>query len=145
MVMTTEQEFQKWKEMTEASRGVVQRAIDALNRGDTETFIRAFADDFDFWMPGTTPVSGKTKGIEEFAALVGKVAGYLDVMITLTVTNVIACGEWVVTESVGHGVTKKGRDYDNTYCHIWQVRDGKIVRFVEYNDTDLIMRVLCAD
>ena len=145
MGIKNEQDFQKWKATTEASREAVEGAIDALNREDNEAFINAFSEDFDFWMPGSTPVSGRTKGFQEFAALVGKVAGYLDVMITLKVTNLIACGEWVVTEAVGHGVTKKGEDYNNTYCHLWQVRDGKIVKFVEYNDTDLILRVLCAE
>ena len=142
--MKNEKEFQEWQATTEASREVVQRAIDALNRGDSEGFLNSFSADFDFWMPGTTPLSGRTKGIQEFATLVAKVASYLDVMITIKVTNFIACGEWVITEAVGHGVTKKGKDYNNTYCHLWQVRDGKIVKFVEYNDTDLIVRVLCA-
>jgi uncharacterized protein len=41
-------------------------------------------------------------------------------------------------------VTKAGKDYDNHYCHLWHVKDGKIDKFTEYNDTDLIVRVLCA-
>ena len=53
-------------------------------------------------------------------------------------------GEWVFTEAVGHGVTKRGHDYDNSYCLVWQVRDGKIIRFVEYCDTELVSTVLCA-
>ncbi|MFQ5858619.1 MAG: nuclear transport factor 2 family protein [Anaerolineae bacterium] len=145
MDIAAEQDFQEWKATTEASRAVVQGAIDALNRGDNATFLNTFADDLEFWMPGSTPVSGRAKGVAQFAELATKVASYLDVMITLTVTNFIACGEWVVTESVGKSVTKKGRDYSNTYCHLWRVRDGKIVKFVEYNDTDLIMRVLCTE
>ncbi len=129
---------------TEASRAVVQNAIDALNREDANEFLASFASDFTFKMPGSTPVSGETRSLEEFSALVAKVAGYLSELIKIRVTNMIACGEWVVTESVGHGVTKKGRDYNNTYCHLWRVRNGKIIHFVEYNDTDLIMRVLVA-
>jgi len=144
MEVSTEQEFREWKKTTEESRQVVQKAIDALNSGDGESFLKAFSEDLEFWMPGSTPVSGRTKGIQEFADLVEKVAGYLDEAITLKVTNFIACGDWVITESVGHGVTKKAKDYNNTYCHLWQVRDGKIIKFVEYNDTDLIMKVLCA-
>jgi len=129
---------------TQTSREVVQQCIDALNRGDAAAFIGAFSDDLSFRMPGSTPVSGETTTLQEFITLVEKVAGYLDVLITIKVTNFIACGEWVVTESKGHGVTKKGQDYNNNYCHLWQVRNGKIVKFVEYNDTDLIMKVLCA-
>jgi ketosteroid isomerase-like protein len=133
------------KGQAQASTEIVRKAIDALNRGDAAAFIGSFSDDLEFHMPGSTPVSGYTRGLAEFTQLVEKVAGYLEVMITLKVTNFISCGEWVVTESVGHGVTKKGQDYNNTYCHLWQVRNGRIVKFTEYNDTDLIMRVLCAE
>lgn len=129
---------------TATSREVVEKCIEALNKGDAAGFLAAFSDDLDFNMPGTTPVSGRTHGLKNFVALVEKVASYLDVLITIKVTNFIVCGDWVVTESDGHGVTKKGKDYNNHYCHLWQVRDGKIVKFVEYNDTDLIERVLCA-
>lgn len=143
MEIQSEQDYEGYMAKTEESRQVVQKAIDALNSEDNEGFISCFSDDFEFWMPGTTPVSGRTKGIAEFADLVTKVAEYLDVMITIKVTNFIACGEWVVSEATGHGVTKKGKDYNNCYCHIWRVQNGKITKFVEYNDTDLILRVLC--
>jgi ketosteroid isomerase-like protein len=144
MEVKNEQDYEAWKAQTDETAAVVQGAIDALNSGDTEGFVGAFSPDFEFWMPGTTPVSGRTKGLEEFGALVGQVADYLDVQISIKVTNFIACGEWVVSEAVGHGVTKKGENYDNSYCHLWKVENGKIVKFVEYNDTDLILRVLCA-
>ncbi|HUA81223.1 MAG TPA: nuclear transport factor 2 family protein [Dyella sp.] len=123
---------------------VVSAAIDALNEGNAEAFLGSFSDDLHFRMPGTTPVSCETRGLAAFTKVVTDVAGYLEVLITIRVTNFISCGDWVVTESVGHGVTKKGQSYDNNYCHLWHVKDGKIDKFTEYNDTDLILRVLCA-
>ena len=144
MEIKNQKDYEEFIAATEESRQVVEKAIDALNKGEGETFIACFSDDLEFWMPGSTPVSGSTNGIEEFGNLVAKVGEYLDVPITIKVTNFIACGEWVVSEAKGHGVTKKGKDYDNTYCHLWRVQNGKINRFVEYNDTDLIMKVLCA-
>lgn len=123
---------------------VVKVAIDALNRGDAAAFLGSFSEDLHFKMPGTTPVSGETHGISAFTEVVTNVANYLSVMITIKVTNFISCGDWVVTEADGHGVTKAGNDYDNHYCHLWHVKDGRIDKFVEYNDTDLIVRVLCA-
>ena len=144
MGIQSQQDYEEYMAKTEESRQVVQKAIDALNSEDNEGFISCFSDDFEFWMPGTTPVSGSTRGISEFAGLVTKVAEYLDVQIKIKVTNFIVSGEWVVSEATGHGVTKKGEDYNNCYCHIWRVQDGKITRFVEYNDTDLIMSVLCS-
>ena len=123
---------------------IVRAAIDALNQGNAEGFIGSFSDDLHFRMPGTTPVSSETKNLPDFIKVVTGVAEYLDVLITIKVTNFISCGDWVVTESDGHGVTKKGKSYDNHYCHLWHVKDGKIDKFTEYNDTDLILRVLCA-
>jgi uncharacterized protein len=123
---------------------VVSAAIDALNEGNAEAFLGSFSQDLHFRMPGTTPVSGETRGLDEFTKLVTNVANYLQVMITIRVTNFICCGDWVVTEAVGHGVTKAGKDYNNQYCHLWHVKDGKIDKFTEYNDSDLILRVLCA-
>jgi uncharacterized protein len=137
MMNTTEKQ-------TKSATDVVNIAIDALNRGDAATFLGSFSDELHFKMPGTTPVSGETHGIEAFTQVVTGVANYLSVLITIKVTNFISCGDWVVTEADGHGVTKAGKDYDNHYCHLWHVTDGKIDKFVEYNDTDLIMRVLCA-
>jgi len=144
MTVSSVAEYEAWKRQTEESRAVVQASIDALNRGDAAAFLGSFADDLLFEMPGYTPVSGKTKNLAEFTELVTKVASYVSVMITIRVTLFLVAGEWVVTRADGHGVTKHGKNYDNHYCHLWRVRNGKISEFVEYNDTQLIMDVLCA-
>ena len=126
------------------SREVVMAAIDAARSGLGEDFIAFFHDDLDFWFPGTTPISGRRRGLPAFVEYLGQVASYLDQMIVLELTNVIVTGEWVITEASGHGVTRNGLDYDNSYCLVWQVRDGKVIRFVEYCDTELVSNVLCA-
>lgn len=131
------------EQKSKSAADVVQAAIDALNAGDAEKFLGSFSQDLHFRMPGTTPVSGETHGLEAFTKVVTDVANHLNVLITIKVTNFIACGDWVVTEADGHGVTKAGKDYDNHYCHLWHVKDGKIDKFTEYNDTDLILKVLC--
>jgi ketosteroid isomerase-like protein len=132
------------EQKAKSAADVVQVAIDALNAGDAEKFIGSFSQDLHFRMPGTTPVSGETHGLDAFIKVVTGVADYLHVLITIKITNFISCGDWVVTESDGHGVTKAGKDYNNHYCHLWHVKDGKIDKFTEYNDTDLILKVLCA-
>lgn len=144
MTIQTASEFETWARQTEESRRVVEAAIDALNSADTEGFLGCFSDDLDFEMPGYTPVSGHTTTLEGFVGLVGNVMRYLSEPIRLTVTFFLAAGEWVVTRADGHGVCLNGRDYDNRYCLLWRVRDGKIVEFVEFNNSQLIMDVLCA-
>lgn len=125
------------------SEEVVMTALEAARGGLGEEFIACFAEDIDFWFPGTTPISGRRRGLAAFTEYLQQVAGYLEQMVVLEFTNVVATGEWVFTEALGHGVTKKGKDYDNSYCLVWQVRDGKIIRFVEYCDTELVSKVLC--
>jgi len=117
--------------------------LEAARSGLGDKFIASFSDDLEFWFPGSTPISGRRRGLAEFQEYLGQVASYLSEMIVLELTNVVVTGEWVFTEASGHGVTKKGLDYDNTYCLVWQVRDGKVIRFTEYCDTELVSNVLC--
>jgi len=121
---------------------IVEQAVQAINRGDGEALLELFADDIKFWMPGTTPVSCRIEGKKDFIDLFGRVAGRLEKMIVLEVTNMIPAGEWVVMEAKGNAVTKSGEPYCNTYCHLWKIEDGKVTVFTEYNDTQLIMDVL---
>lgn len=122
---------------------IVTKALDAARKGLGDEFMSYFADDLDYWFPGTTPISGRRHGLAEFGEYLAQLAGYLSEMIVVEFTNVIVSGEWVITEAVGHGVTRKGKDYDNSYCLVWRVRDGKVIRFVEYCDTELVSNVLC--
>jgi ketosteroid isomerase-like protein len=130
-------------EQISTSREVVMAAIEAARSGLGDDFIASFHDDLDFWFPGSTPISGRRRGLAEFQEYLGQVASYLSEMIVLELTNVVVTGEWVFTEASGHGVSKKGLDYDNNYCLVWQVRDGKVIKFTEYCDTELVSNVLC--
>jgi hypothetical protein len=94
-------------------------------------------------MPGTTPISGRWDTRDGFIEYATLVFSYLSKPVRLEVTNLISAGDWVVTECTGHGVTRDGVDYDNVYCLVWRVSGGKIVRFTEYCDTDLVRQVLC--
>jgi len=127
-----------------SSREVVMAAIEAARNGLGDDFFACFTEDLDFWFPGSTPISGRRQGLPAFKEYVGQVASYLEQMVVLDVYNVVVAGEWVFTEAHGHGVTTKGQDYDNSYCLVWRVRNGKIIRFVEYCDTELVSTVLCA-
>ena len=48
------------------SHEVVMAAIEAAGSGLGEEFFACFADDLDFWFPGTTPISGRRKGLPAF-------------------------------------------------------------------------------
>ncbi len=50
----------------------------------------------------------------------------------------IAEGELVVVQSTGQATTTSGRAYNNTYCQVFTIRDGKIGAVTEYMDTALV-------
>lgn len=57
-------------------------------------------------------------------------------------TRVIDGGDTVVVQARGRNLTRDGRRYDNDYVFVIHFRDGRIARYEEYCDTDLIERVL---
>jgi ketosteroid isomerase-like protein len=56
--------------------------------------------------------------------------------------NFIAEGDYVVVEARGDNVTKSGERYDNHYCMVWRIENGKIKEIKEYCDSALVERVL---
>ena len=56
--------------------------------------------------------------------------------------NFIAEGDIVVVEARGDNVTKAGLRYDNQYCMVWRIENGKIKLIKEYCDSALVERVL---
>ncbi len=124
---------------------IVEQAVQAINAGDADALLSLFSDDIEFWMPGSTPVSQRTRGKAEFLNIFALVAQRLEKMVMLEVTNMIPAGDWVIMESRGDALTKHGEAYRNTYCHLWKIQDGKVVSFTEYNDTQLVMDVLFRD
>jgi len=139
----TKVDFEQWKAQTEANRQLAQKIVDAMNRGDAAGFLACFSDDMDYWMPGKTPLSGHLKGKKAWMKFQEEVNRHLKQRITVTLKNLIVSGDWIVMEAQGRAVTHKDQDYNNTYCGILQVRDGKVVRVHEYLDTELVSNVLC--
>lgn len=54
----------------------------------------------------------------------------------------IADGDYVVVEAKGDNVTREGVRYDNDYCLVFRLEDGKIREIREYCDSVLTERAL---
>lgn len=61
---------------------------------------------------------------------------------TNTPQRFIAADDYVVVECSGRATTVDGKPYNNTYCWVCQIKDGKLQALTEYCDTDLIARTL---
>jgi ketosteroid isomerase-like protein len=54
----------------------------------------------------------------------------------------IAEGDYVVVEARGSNTTKTGVPYNNAYCFVIWLSEGKLQEITEYMDTELVTAVL---
>ncbi len=129
---------------TEANKQVVIDFFAALSRGDNEAGFQLLADDMTWTVIGDTPVSGTYRGLKAIQEdFLGKVFQQIDpeAGIGMEMVELIAEDDKVVARIKGT-VTGKYGPYNNTYCHVFTVRDGKIVENIEHLDTALIETAL---
>jgi len=121
------------------NKKVVQQFYEASNRGDMDTCLGLIADDIRWTNIGTTSLSGTFEGKEELGEkLLGPLFGRLKDGIRTTVHLLIAEGDYVVAQTSGVAETIDGRAYNNTYCWIIRMREGKFAELTEYMDTALL-------
>ncbi len=126
------------------NKEIVQHIYEEVSKGNHQVFIDSVTDDFTFTLIGTTPFSGTYKGIQEmFEKSIGPVMSAIKTHPRLIIDKLIAEGDYVVVVDHGEGgLTKEGKDYNNTYCNVIRLRDGKIAEVTEYCDTALVNAVL---
>ena len=124
----------------ETNRDLVVRTFAALSSGDMPGFLDCFADDLQWTIIGQTVYSGTYSGKGDLTTrLFGRLAEQLDDNgIRAEVQNTIAEGNTVVAQVQGTAQTKTGRSYNNTYCFVIDIHDGKIKHWTEYLDTELV-------
>ena len=98
-----------------------------------------WAEDGVWIIPGLATYKGK----REIAAKL--VDPFSDLMVSegrVVVTNMIAEGDYVVVEQHAKDrITKTGKSYNNTYCMVYKIVDGKVRQVTEYCDTALVKSV----
>ncbi|MEJ2603693.1 MAG: nuclear transport factor 2 family protein [Gammaproteobacteria bacterium] len=61
--------------------------------------------------------------------------------IRTSIEQLVAEGDIVVALTSGSAETTDGRAYDNRYCQVIRLRDGKFVEVREYFDTALVQSI----
>lgn len=121
----------------------LQNAFTELAKGNGEPFVDALAEDIRWTIIGTTAWSGNWEGKrsvrdELFGSLFAQFAGRY----TNSAQRLVAEGDHVVVESRGNVTTKSGKPYNNTYCYVCRMADGKVHELTEYCDTELLSTAL---
>jgi uncharacterized protein len=110
--------------------------------GDRALYVDSLADDVTMTVTGQYSWSQTFHGKESVLRdLYGYVASLLKQRRTVPV-RFIADDEWVAVEARGDMVTYAGERYDNHYCLIYRIENGKIHEIREYQDSTLCERVL---
>ena len=125
------------------NKQLLQFAFSELEKGNPKPFIECLADGVRWTILGTTPWSKTYEGKQAvLAELLGPLQSQLAQRYRLTAHRFLAEGDHVVVEARGRNTTKKGLPYDNTYCWVCRVEDGKVQELTEYADTELVTAVL---
>lgn len=120
------------------TKEVVRRFYEAAARGDMESCLALLADDIRWTNIGTTRFSGTFAGKQALLEqLLGPLFAQLKAGIVPTIENLIAEGDVVVAQTTGTAETHDGVPYNNSYCQVMRIREGKIVEVKEYFDTQL--------
>ena len=127
---------------TAENKELVRKMYADLAKGDAEGFLGAMADDVRFRIIGTTRYSGTYEGKKELVEkLFLPIQNALEPGSAMTPVRLIAEGDCVVLEATGKGRTKTGKQYDNVYCQVIRIQNGKVKELVDYLDTELVASV----
>ena len=125
------------------NKQLMQSVFDELANGNGQPFMDALADDVRWTVIGTSPWSrtyeGKRTVIDELMRPL--FAQFAD-QYKARALRVIADEDDVVVEARGTVTTKSGKPYNQTYCYVCRLADGKVRELTEYLDTDLVNQAL---
>lgn len=119
-----------------------QAFFDAMSRGDTKALVEAYAEDGRLVTTGRTLISG-TYDKAQIAAAAGGIFEAFPQGIRFTIKTMTAENDRVAVEAESEGMHASGKLYTNQYHFLCRFRDGKLVEFKEYMDTERITDILC--
>ena len=110
-----------------------------LSLGNDQPFLDAMAEDMQWtWMGSgqwAKTFQGKQSVVKD---LWESVKTTLLPPYKATANRIISDGDYVVVEAIGHNTTPDGKVYNNRYCWVCCIRDGKLRAINEYMDTELV-------
>ena len=121
------------------NKQLIQTMFAVLSKGNAEAFHGIMANNVRFTIIGTTKYSGTCNGKQELIQKVlAPLTAQLEGGLTITPENFIAEGDYVAMQARGKSTTKTGKSYNNTYCQVFRLANGKVQEVTEYLDTELV-------
>ncbi|MBO0862296.1 MAG: nuclear transport factor 2 family protein [Chloracidobacterium sp.] len=125
------------------NKQLMQNIFSELSKGNGKPFVEGLADDIQWTVIGSTKWSGTYRGKQAvLTELLGPLFTVLTDQYTNTAHRFIAEDDYVVVEFRGRFNTRTGTPYNNTYCWVCCIADGKLQELTEYLDTELVTAAL---
>jgi len=120
----------------------VREIFTGLEKGDGAAFFEHVADDVDWIVMGTHPLSGHYHSKKSFiAGTFAKLGQVLPQGAQLQVEHLLVKDDEAVVELHSLATAKNGMRFDNRYCWVVYSRDGVIVRVRAYLDSTMVARL----
>jgi ketosteroid isomerase-like protein len=132
--------------METANKQLLRHVYAEISKGNVQPLLDSLADDVEWTIIGSTALSGTSRGKQEVVDKLLKPirARLADGPIVFQPARFIAEGEYVVMQAQGRATALSGKPYNNTYCIVCRIVDGKVKELVDYIDTELITTALGA-
>lgn len=122
-----------------ANKTLVRKFFEAGNRGEVERMFSMMVDDITWTDIGSHRFAGTYRGKDALGAqLFGPLMGSFKAGLHGEIDRLIAEDDMVVVQVRGTAELHDGTPYNNTYCHVIRIADGRIAEVTEYMDTALI-------
>jgi len=115
----------------------IKQMYEAFGRGDLASLMESVAEDvvWEFEAPAAIPYAGSRRGKQEVLGFFSGIATSEENQ-ALTITDYVASENKVATFGRYAGTVKStGLRFDVALAHLFEFKDGKVARFVDYNDT----------
>jgi uncharacterized protein len=127
----------------EEKKALVTRTWDAFGKGDIKSAFANMSDNVSWLVPGNLPgVSGLKRGKEEILKFMSGVGDTFPEGLQSEIRKVHCDGDTVVVELTNRGKVRNGKQYENEYCFVFELEEGKIRRIREYVDTQKAREIL---
>ena len=120
----------------------VREIFKGLENGDGAAFFERVADDVDWTVMGTHPLSGHYPSKKAFVeGTFAKLSRVLPNGAQLHVEDLIVMADEAVVELHSLATAKNGMRFDNRYCWVVYFRNNVIVRVRAYLDSAMVARL----
>ena len=128
---------------TAANKKLMQDIFAGFANRDARLFVDSLADDATWEVTGEYSWSRTFSGKDAiFRDLIGQLRSRLADRTRTVAHRFIADGDIVAVEARGDNRTREGVAYNNQYCLIFRLENGRIKEIREYCDSTLVERVL---